>query len=321
MSVSIQSILSHHTSVMSSTLHLNMSSTLQNKESIMLSEESEDEWIDTDDVEKPSAVHDKPIPLKNKIPEYPGMTFAQVSQLPAKTSLQNFASEPCHTLYRDEPYVDKKYPGLRLSPQMSSYKHLYIRQVLYYPNSKFVRVRVPDIKSKTVEIQREVNGIFVLTKSVPNNTIFFKKKCIDKKSGTDTAFELGVNYTSHTSGLPSQFVFVVVPFVDGKFLMNLAERSEKFYVKSKRQERFLPHSKKKHKKNVEHLKIATDIQAAQETLAILQQQLHELHHDNDEYSKIVAGVKAVLPLMSSGAVQIGLAHGTRSTNNITTVSM
>lgn len=36
---------------------------------------------------------------------------------------------------------------------------------------------------------------------------------------------MGINYSSHSNGVPSQFVFVLIPFHNGKLAMDSAERS------------------------------------------------------------------------------------------------
>jgi hypothetical protein len=280
-------------------------------EAEMVSDDSEDEWEDSE-------------PIKNDPQQVscPTFSFHQLQQLPERTELCNFIVDANgHTLYRDEPYTNKQYPGLCLHSKMAAEKSIYVTQVLYFENSEHVPVRVPDIKSKHVVQLRQDNGMFIECGSISNKTIFFKKKCVDKKTGHDTAFELGVNYTSHTMGIPAQFAFVVVPFRNGVFQLDQAERSQKFFVKSKRQERFLPHSKKQRKQNVEHLKLETDIQAARETYKHLLCAFQSVQHDNSEYAKIMSTVKSVLPLMPNGAVRIGLAHGSRPMNNESLVNL
>jgi hypothetical protein len=163
---------------------------------------------------------------------------------------------------------------------------------------------------------RRSTGLFVSPQEISNNTLEFKKKCVDKKSGHDTAFELGVNYRSHTNGIPSQFAFVLVPFQNGQFLVREAERSDKFYVKSKRQERFLPNNgrNKRPKLNTATLRIETNIKAAEDIYETLRQRLRVVQHDNVEYVKLMSSVRTVLTLMPGGAVKIGLSYGSRTLN-------
>lgn len=272
----------------------------------MVSYESEDDWMDTDDVaEVPKTVHTV---------ECPTFKFSELKDIPCSVALMNF-TENCHvpTLFRDEP-VHKKYPGISLNSKMASYDSIFVMLVLYFENSERVTVRVPDIKTKKMVPIRRSTGLFVSPKEISNSVIEFKKKCVDKKSGRDTAFELGVNYRSHTQGIPSQFAFVLVPFQNGKFLTEEAGRSDKFYVKSKRQERFLPQNgrTKRPKKNTETLRIETNIKAAQDIYEALRQRLKVVQHDNAEYVKMMSSVRTVLPLMPDGPVKIGLAYGART---------
>lgn len=313
-----------------------MTTIIDNTDNLTMgSYESEDEWVCNDEVNSlsvspvaPSMVVStfKQLQELDHLPECPKIDFEQLQAMNETLYLQNFINDTTgFTLYRDEPYVNKQYPGLEMSSMASEHTQVFIALVLYYTNGNRVPVRVPDIKSKKkskqVKTVRHENGLFVDTSTLHNNTIFFKKKSVDKQNGNDTAFELGKDYSSHTMGVPSQFVFYAVPFVNGTFVTEKAQRSQKFFVKSKRQERFLPQSKKRRKKNVEHLKIITDIQAAEETYRALVDKLAALQYDNQEYAKILSTVKSVLPLMRNGAVHIALTHGTRPMFNDNTINL
>jgi len=297
----------------------------------MGSYESEDEWVCNDDVgglpASPVDLMSTPVTFKqlqnlDHLPISPKISYEQLQGMEEKLRLTNFVQDVNgFTLFRDEPYVNKQYPGLELNQMASESSSIYISLALYHANSNRVPVRVPDIKSKKVNTVRLQNGLLIEASTLNNNTVFFKKKNVNKQTGKDAAFELGMNYSSHTMGVPSQFAFYAVPFVNGKFVMEKAQRSQKFFVKSKRQERFLPQTKKRRKKNVEHLKIVTDIQAAETTYNKLRAELTSLRHDNHEFTKILSTVKSVLPLMPHGAVHIGLTHGTRAMFNENTINL
>jgi len=273
-----------------------------------VSNDSEDEWMDTDDVVV--------VPKTMHTVQCPSFKFSEMKDIPRTITLVNFTQDSNgNTLFRDEP-VHKKYPGIRFNSKMASYDSVLVMLVLYFENSERVSVRVPDIKTKKMNPIRRRVGLIVCPQEISNNTLEFKKKCVDKKSGRDTAFELGVNYRSHTSGIPSQFAFVLVPFQNGQFLVQEAGRSDKFYVKSKRQERFLPQNgrNKRFKTNTETLRIETNIKAAQDICETLQQRLRVVQHDNAEYTKLMSSVRTVLTLMPDGPVKIGLSYGARSLN-------
>ena len=270
--------------------------------------DSEDEWVDTDDVVS--------VPKTPHAAQCPSFNFADLKTMTRCITLVNFIQDGNgNTLFRDEP-VRKQYPGIRFNSKMASYDSVLVRLVLYYENSEGVAVRVPDIKTKKMSPIRRSDGLVVSPQECESNTIEFKKKCTNKKSGRDTAFELGINYQSHTNGIPSQFAFVLVPFHNGRFLVGEAGRSDKFYVKSKRQERFLPHNgrSKRLKKNTETLRVETNIKAAQDIHDTLRQRLRVVQHDNAEYMKLMSSVRTVLTLMPDGPVKIGLSYGSRSLN-------
>jgi len=281
--------------------------------------ESEDEWVDSDELKSPiSSIFNKipkSAPIVNATIEdviCPCLEFEKVRNIPVSDMLVNFVHDAnVNTLYRDEP-VNKQYPGLRLSSKMSQFKNVFVYISLFFENSQRVHVRVPDIKSKTIFRLRRENGVFISPSNLENSHLYFKKKSVNKKTGQDNAFELGINYSSHTNGVPSQFVFVLIPFHNGKLALDSAERSEQFYVKSKRQERFLnTNGSKRIKKSTESLKIETDIQSANEIYKELQQKLRNVQHDNDSFLNMVKMVRNVLPQMPDGAVKIGLQYGSR----------
>tara|TARA_B110000091_G_scaffold213563_1_gene263353 strand:+ start:155 stop:1081 length:927 start_codon:yes stop_codon:yes gene_type:complete len=283
-------------------------STRANMTEMMPPYDPEDEWVDTDDIVS--------VPKTPHAAQCPSFNFADLKNMPMCITLVNFVKDGNgNTLFRDEP-VRKQYPGIRFNSKMASYDSVLVRLVLYYENSEGVAVRVPDIKTKQMSPIRRSDGLVVSPQECGSNTIEFKKKCMNKKSGHDTAFELGVNYQSHTNGIPSQFAFVLVPFQNGRFLVGEAGRSEKFYVKSKRQERFLPHNSrsKRPKKNTEALRVETNIKAAQDIHDTLRQRLRVVQHDNAEYMKLMSSVRTVLTLMPDGPVKIGLSYGSRSLN-------
>ncbi len=280
----------------------------------------EDEWVDTDELQMAIPALSKEIPknapiVKNTIEnvDCPCLEFDQVRNIPVSDMLVNFVHDSNgNTLYRDEP-VKKEYPALRLSNKMSQFKKVFVCISLFFENSQRVLVRVPDIKSKTIFRLRRENGIFISPSDLEQSHLYFKKKCVNKKTGQDNAFELGINYSSHTNGVPSQFVFVLIPFHNGKLAIDSAERSEKFYVKSKRQERFLnTTSNKRIKKSTEALKIETDIQSAKEIYNELLQKLKNVQHDKIHYLNMVQMVQDTLPRMPECAVKIGLQYGSRA---------
>jgi len=280
----------------------------------MVSYDSEDEWMDTDDVVV--------VPKTLHTVECPSFKFSEMKDIDRNITLVNFIKdENGNTLFRDEP-VHKKYPGIRFNSRMASFDSVLVMLVLYFENSERVAVRVPDIKTKKMNPIRRNAGLFVSPQEISNNTLEFKKKCVDKKSGHDTAFELGVNYRSHTNGIPSQFAFVLVPFQNGQFLVQEAGRSDKFYVKSKRQQRFLPNNgqSKRPKLNTATLRIETNIKAAQDIYETLRQRMRVVQHDNAEYVKLMSSVRTVLTLMPDGPVKIGLSYGARPLHTDTDVN-
>lgn len=281
--------------------------------------ESESEWVDTDDIEIDSRAISNELPKSAPIAKAtlkdvvcPCLEFDKVRDIPVSDTLVNFVRDSNgNTLYRDEP-VNKEYPGLRFSNKMSQFKNVFVYISLFFENCQRVRVRVPDLKSKKSFRLRRERGVFIAPSDLGGSPLHFKKKCVNKTTGLDAAFELGINYSSHTNGVPSQFVFVLIPFHNGKLALDSAERSEKFYVKSKRQQRFLTtNGSKRIKKSTESLKIETDIQSAKEIYLELLGKLKRVQHDKMSYVQMVQMVQTELPSMPDGAVKVGLQYGSR----------
>lgn len=233
---------------------------------------SDDDWVDSDSygtlssAVQPSNAERKVESVRMEDATPPVFSMEQTELLPNGLSLVNYVEdETGYALYRCEP-ANKMYPGVSF---VDAGDFKVCLSVQLYNSKSRVQMRTPDIKTKGMKYSRTENGI--LLKS--SGTIHFKKKCLDKKTKKDLAFELGKSYLSHTSGITPQFLFIAVPFKNGRYIKEEAFRSPPFRVYSKRQERFLQHKHKRQKKNVEVQKLDTDIHDAETTLRALQQEL------------------------------------------------
>lgn len=264
---------------------------------------SEDEWNDSAHVEP---VQSRPeVPRVNiedaKVPVWPQ---DRLESLPVQLSLIHFIhDETGHALFRCEP-ANKHYPGISFDQARSSKAHVSVR--LFNSKSQ-VQMRTPDIKTKGLEYIRTKSGIIVDSKG----TIHFKKKCLDKHTKKDLAFELGKSYLSHTGGITPQFVFVAVPFENGAYAQDKAFRSPPFRVFSKRQERFLQHKHKRQKTNVEIEKLNTDIDDAETTKRSLTQELRRLKFMSRENQVFFDEMRNMLHLIQNPTVKTALQYALR----------
>ena len=262
---------------------------------------SEDEWEDSE----PSEPLQTRNPTKIEDALVPSWTQDKLESLPIQLTLINYVEdETGYALFRCEP-ANKCYPGIAFGATSVGQVHLTVHLL---NSTSHVQMRTPDIKTKRLPHTRVQNGLVFGTKG----SIHFKKKCLDKQTKKDIAFELGKSYLSHTGGITPQFVFVAVPFENGSYVKSKAFRSPAFRVFSKRQERFLEHIQKRQKKNVEIEKLDTDILDAETTLRCLAQELQRQTFMDHEmvkfFNEIRSNVDRITDPTAKTALQYALRH-------------
>jgi len=211
-------------------------------------------------------------------------------------------------ILRCEPAA-KKYPGLQLSPYFQNSDAVLLSIHLHNATEDVISMRVPDFKTTGLDIIRRNGSVFI--KQPKLASLHFKKKCQDKKTGQDIAFELGKGFLSHTGGIDAQFMMVMIPFNNGRLEVERASRTCKFYVYSKRQSRYMPKKRKRHKKNTEILKLETNIREAAITLSSLEQDLVKIRYSNQTLENAVCLIRQHTSRLPDGPVKIALVHATR----------
>jgi len=257
-----------------------------------------DEWEDNEVV---ATVNDV------KLPQY---TKDDRETMPESLQLSNFVkTNHILSLYRCEP-ANKEYPGICIPPSFAKYEALMVSIELHNAIGRPVRTRLPDFKSKGMTYKRRGDVVFVIRPELP--VIYFKKKCQDKRTGKDIAFELGGGFSSHTGEITPQFTIVMTPFVNGRLAVEKAVRSPKFHVFSKRQDRHTAQTKKRHKKNTEILKMDTNIREAETTYQALHRDLERLKHQNRAMTQTNNILRERTMLLPEGPIKIALLYGTRT---------
>jgi hypothetical protein len=264
-----------------------------------MTDSDSDDWEDSrDPVEKKQGPFDIRLPVFN---------LDERQSIPLKIPLRNFNQEErgSKSLYRCEP-ANKKYPGIDLSIY-KDFTAVYL-SIMLLNSTENVFMRVPDFKTKEINFLRRENIMFLKPQL---ESIFFKKKSQDKVTKKDIAFELGKGFLSHTLGSTPQFIFIAIPYKDGKFEMNLIGKSEAFHVFSKRQDRFLDHSNKRQKKNTEIEKLDTDIQGANTTLNTLNCRNNRLTQLNAQYSQFFESFQHKISSIEDETIKIALQYALR----------
>ena len=264
-----------------------------------------DEWEDSDEwpaVNVPMATMDNvAIPTYSKpIRETMPTTLQLLNVIKTKNTF---------CLYRCEP-ANKEYPGVRIPAAFSNDEAIMVSIELHNAVGTPVRTRLPNLKSKGFTSKRREDVVFIIRPKT--DIIYFKKKCQDKRTGKDTAFELGGGFSSHTGEITPQFTIVMVPFVKGKIVMERAVRTSKFHVFSKRQDRHTARTKKRHKKNTEILKMDTNIREATITLQALRQDLISLRHHTSMAERVNVQIRKMTAELPQGPIKIALQYGTRT---------
>lgn len=280
----------------------------------MSATESDDEWV-VDDHEASqiangvSHVHAASMGVVNGAQ---CLTHDEHEDLPSDIVLHNFLQDGKNsTVYRCEP-VAKEYPSIGLPDRLKKCDKLLISMVLFHPGCEHVQVRLPDFKDK-IKCTRSENGVCIDAAQAGKHSgrIRLKKKAHCKSTGKETAFCLGANYLFHTNNIEPQFVIIATPVVGGRFDMENAARTRPFFVKSKRQDRYLPKSTKKRKKDVEVCKINTDIHAAKLQCEKLNEQFKHYQCENRAIGELFARHMREIEKIENDTVRISLQHAFR----------
>jgi len=264
----------------------------------------------SDEESDDSASHDAlprvPEAAQNRIEDatVPTWSWAALDQMPETLTLVNFVQQIWgYALFRCEP-ANKQYPGIAFGATTFEKAHVSV----HLKNSKSsVTMRTPEVKTKGLEYTRLESGLVVR----PEGVIHFKKKCLDKKTKKDLAFELGKRYLSFTGENTPEFVFVVVPFENGAYAPNKAFRSPAFHVFSKRQARFLQHKHKRQKKNVEIEQMDTDIHDAETTLRSLEETLDRHVVANQQMNAFFDEMRADIHRITNETAKTALEYALR----------
>jgi hypothetical protein len=287
----------------------------------------EDEWIDSD--QTPNE------PLKTTrnvgIPIY---TKSQREKMPETLKMLNVVeANGTNCIYRCEP-ANKKYPGVQIPDDLKGNEAIMFTIELDNAVQEPVRTRLPNFKGKGVSFTRrqspnqwrerigqEPVDDVVFINAPFQDVVYFKKKCQDKETGRDAAFELGGGFSSHTADITPQFTITATPFKHGKLLTDKAIRTKCFHVFSKRQDRHLVRSKKRRKINTESLKIQTDITEAEIALNVLKQSLVSVQHQNNIYTTLYTEIKNRAQTLPNGPSKTALLYATKLKRKCESVEM
>lgn len=281
---------------------------------------SSDEWEDSADDEE---VATEPVLPKKSIQDIdiPYIVRKDRDVIPTTTMLVNVPDVRGRKyIFRCEP-ADKKYPGVVIPENMRDSEAVLMSIYVHNSVSDPVPMRLPDLKTKNVHIIRRFREIekakhsciFLINPgSVADGTVFFKKKCQNKATGKQTAFDLGKDYLSHTRGFDAQFLIMLIPYEKGRLVLSKASRTEVFHIESKRPERQHPRRNKRLKRNNEVDKIDTNIREAEIALKTLRQELFRLHHHNKKFEVRSRTMKRRLSSLPEGAVKKGISFALRN---------
>jgi len=303
---------------------------------------SDDEWVDSGHVDGSGpAPHDAPT---NMVASGATESAVSPSWVPIFSSgdrenmsvdlelLNSVQSKNTACIYRCEP-ANKHYPGIRIPERLKTARTLMLTIELHNAVGAPKRTRMPDFKTKGLKFERCVGpgqrpppgeqpskDVVFLKQPFPD-VVHFKKKCQDKITHKDIAFELGGGFVSHTGEITPQFTIVATPFIGNKLCVEQAARTEKFHVFSKRQDRFMVRTKKRRKKNTEILRKETNIKEAEVVLKSLEQKLQTEKLRNDIISSSLREIRLRSAKLPSGPMKIAIEYATRQLESDDVVTM
>jgi len=184
----------------------------------------EDVWVDKDD-------------------RYYETNIRQLRQMEFSINLNaGFETENgVHHVYRNEKHNNGGQFAFTL-PSEFEYPKFHVKLKLFHEGTESVDVPMPAV-SKELRLRTCVNGGIILNnRELQENTIALTK--YQTKYGVRLGIRPGSDFNTYTQAKFPEFVLQVIPILGEKYLMDEAIRSPSFVLKSKRQARFLPESKR-----------------------------------------------------------------------------
>jgi hypothetical protein len=146
-----------------------------------------------------------------------------------------------HHVYRNEKHTNGGQFAFTM-PSEFEYTEFHVKLKLFHEGTESVDVPMPAV-SKERRLRTCVNGGIILNnRELQGNTIALTK--YQTKYGVQLGIRPGSDFNTYTKAKFPEFVLQVIPMMGGKYLMDEAICSPSFVLKSKRQQRFLPESKR-----------------------------------------------------------------------------
>lgn len=210
-----------------------------------------------------------------------------------------------HHVFRDENKDSNKI-GLRFSEHILSSSSFHLGLYLYHKGTENVHVPLPALYGQTTLSPLVDSGIIVFPSSLVGGIIEFSKK--KSKHGKNLGIEIGSTFQSFVpKGTSAQFKFVAIPMQGKQYMINQAESTPPFFIKSKRQPQYLPSSAKRAKKsNNNTLKLKSDNKHADTTIRRIKEQLANMQCKVDLVEKHLKNVAQVANTFPTSPLTVGL---------------
>ena len=235
-----------------------------------------------------------------------GLNCQQLHRMPLNIQLiDSPVVNGIHHIFRDENKGSNKI-GLHFSEHILSCSSFHLGLYLYHKGTENVHVPLPALYGQTTLSPLVDSGIIVFPSSLVGGIIEFSKK--KSKHGKNLGIEIGSTFQSFVpKGTSAQFKFVAIPMQGKKYMINQAESTAPFFIKSKRQPQYLPSSAKRAKKsNNSTLKLKSDNKHADTTIRRIKEQLANLKCKVDSVEKHLKKVAKVANTFPTSPLTVGL---------------
>jgi hypothetical protein len=216
-----------------------------------------------------------------------------------------------HHVYRNEKHNNGGQFAFTM-PSEFEYTKFHAKLKLFHEGTESVAVPMPAV-SKEHRLRTSVNGGIILnSQELQGNTIALTK--YQTKYKVQLGIRPGSDFNTYTKAKFPEFVLQVIPMMGDKYLMDDAIRSPSFVLKSKRQQRFLPESKRasncKRRREIGITNgLHTTAKNADDTIARLRNELKRSQADIAIVKNHFEDIQNQLSGQPSTALSIGLLFG------------
>ena len=216
-----------------------------------------------------------------------------------------------YIIYRNEKHNGGGQFSFQLPESFSRLK-LHVQLKLGHEGTESVTVPMPAVEKERTLRPNVNDGIILTTRNLKERTIALTKH--QTKYGIKLGILPGSDFNTYTKAKFPEFSLQVIPMMGNKYMMDEAIRSPFFVLKSKRQKRFLPETKRasncKRRREIAMTNgLRTTAKNAEETIARLQRELQRHQIECERVKNHFMNIQKQVSGKPPTSLSIGLLFG------------